>query len=147
LAQVWWCLNFGNLLSGSLRISAPSAFELPFNAENAEIRRGPKKTIDLRHYPQISGCCSSTLQLSKISIAMIQREKIEELLKLPAEERRRVVRLLQESLPEEGEAEARSTTGDQPSPAAKWLLSMAGRYSGGPGKRFSGSIPLPNSIL
>lgn len=63
---------------------------------------------------------------------MIQREKIEELLKLPAEERRRVLRLLQESLPEEGEA-APSTNGDQTSTAAQWLLSMAGRYSGGPG--------------
>lgn len=41
-----------------------------------------------------------------MSIAMIQREKIEELLKLPAEERRRVLRLLQESLSEEGEAVA-----------------------------------------
>lgn len=64
---------------------------------------------------------------------MIQREKIEELLKLPAEERRRVLRLLQESLPENGEAISSSTNGDQASPAAKWLLSMAGRYSGGPG--------------
>jgi hypothetical protein len=64
---------------------------------------------------------------------MIQREQIEELLKLPAEERRRVLRLLQESLPEEGEAVARFQIGDQTSPAAKWLLSMAGRYSGGPG--------------
>jgi hypothetical protein len=61
---------------------------------------------------------------------MIQREKIEELLKLPADERRRVLRLLQESLSEESET---STNGDQTSPAAKWLLSMAGRYSGGPG--------------
>jgi hypothetical protein len=64
---------------------------------------------------------------------MLQREKIEELLKLPAEERRRVVRLLQESLPEEGDDVAAGTNGEQPSPAAKWLLSMAGRYSGGPG--------------
>ena len=64
---------------------------------------------------------------------MIQRDKIEELLKLPAEERRRVLRLLQESLPQEGEAVTPSTIGDEPSPAAKWLLSMAGRYSGGPG--------------
>jgi len=63
---------------------------------------------------------------------MIQREKIEELLKLPTEERRRVLRLLQESLTEEGETVASSTNGDQTSPAAKWLLSMAGRYSGGP---------------
>lgn len=66
-------------------------------------------------------------------IAMIQNEKIEELLKLPAGERRRVLRLLQESLVEEVETEAPSINGDQTSPAAKWLLSMAGRYSGGPG--------------
>jgi hypothetical protein len=64
---------------------------------------------------------------------MIQKEKIEELLKLPTEERRRVLRLLQESLTEEDETVASSTNGDQTSPAAKWLLSMAGRYSGGPG--------------
>ena len=61
---------------------------------------------------------------------MIQREKIEELLKLPVDERRRVVRLLQESLPPEGQGQR--TNGDA-SPAANWLLSMAGRYSGGPG--------------
>lgn len=64
---------------------------------------------------------------------MIQKEKIEELLKLPTEERRRVLRLLQESLPEEDETVAPSTPADQTSSAAKWLLSMAGRYSGGPG--------------
>jgi len=29
--------------------------------------------------------------------------------------------------------EAPSSNGGQTSPAAKWLLSMAGRYSGGPG--------------
>jgi hypothetical protein len=68
-----------------------------------------------------------------MSIAMIQREKIEELLKLPVEERRRVLRLLQESLTEEGDVVASSTNGAQTSPAAKWLLSMAGRYSGGAG--------------
>jgi hypothetical protein len=64
---------------------------------------------------------------------MIQREKIEELLKLPAEERRRVLQLLQESLSEDGETVVSSTNGDQTSLAAKWLLSMVGRYSGGPG--------------
>ena len=64
---------------------------------------------------------------------MIEKEKIEELLKLPTEERRLVLRLLQESLPEEGEPVTQSTSGDQPSTAAKWLLSMTGRYSGGPG--------------
>ena len=80
----------------------------------------------------VFGCCSSTPQLGKMSTAMIQREQIEELLKLPVEERRRVLRLLQESLLEEG-AVAPSTIGNQTSPAANWLLSMAGRYSGGPG--------------
>ena len=74
---------------------------------------------------------------------MIQREKIEELLKLPIEERRRVLRLLQESLPEEGEAVAPSTVANQTSPAAKWLLSMAGRYSGGPGN----TAPRADEIL
>jgi hypothetical protein len=69
----------------------------------------------------------------KISIAMIQKEKIEELLRLPAEERRRVLQLLQESLREGDEAVAPSANADQPSPAAKWLLSRAGRYSGEPG--------------
>ena len=64
---------------------------------------------------------------------MIQREKIEELLKLPVDERRKVVRLLQESLPSQSGASSQPTNGDQTSPAAKWLLSMAGRYSGGPG--------------
>lgn len=64
---------------------------------------------------------------------MIHKEKIEELLKLPVEERRRVLRLLQASLPEEAGAVDPSISADQPSPAAKWLLSMAGRYSGGPG--------------
>ncbi|HAF24371.1 MAG TPA: hypothetical protein DCK93_15960 [Blastocatellia bacterium] len=64
---------------------------------------------------------------------MIQREKIEELLNLPVDERRRVLRLLQDSLPEKDERESRPPDRDQTSPAAKWLLSMAGRYSGGPG--------------
>ena len=62
---------------------------------------------------------------------MIQGEQIEELLKLPADERRRVLQLLQQSLRVEGEAH--STNENQTSSAAKWLLSMAGRYSGGPG--------------
>ena len=64
---------------------------------------------------------------------MIKREKVEELLNLPVDERREVLRLLEESLPAQGEPQSQSTNGDQTSPAAKWLLSMAGRYSGGPG--------------
>lgn len=82
---------------------------------------------------RVSSAVHQLFSQVKMSITMLQREKIEELLKLPAEERRRVLRLLQESLPQEGEAVATSTIGDQTSPAAKWLLSMAGRYSGGPG--------------
>jgi hypothetical protein len=63
---------------------------------------------------------------------MIAKEQIKELLSLPVDERRRLLRLLQESLTEERELQSQSN-GDQPSPAANWLLSLAGRYSGGPG--------------
>lgn len=63
---------------------------------------------------------------------MIRREQIEELLKMPVDERRRVLQLLQASLPGD-ETETPLVNGGQTSPAAKWLLSMAGRYSGGPG--------------
>jgi hypothetical protein len=66
---------------------------------------------------------------------MIQREKIEELLNLPIDERREVLRLLQESLPLQDDCP--SSNGNEISPAAKWLLSMAGRYSGGPGNTAS----------
>src|SRR5215475_6499716 len=55
-------------------------------------------------------------------VAMIHKEKIKELLSLPVDERRRLLRLLQESLPVEAERQSQSN-GDQPSPAAKWLLS------------------------
>lgn len=66
---------------------------------------------------------------------MIQREKIEELLNLPVDERREVLRLLQESLATRDECQ--STNGNEISPAAKWLLSVAGQYSGGPGNTAS----------
>jgi hypothetical protein len=66
-------------------------------------------------------------------ITMIKREKVEELLNLPVDERRQLLRLLQESLPAQEQRQSQSTNGDQPSSAAKWLLSMSGRYSGGPG--------------
>ncbi len=64
---------------------------------------------------------------------MIRREQIEELLSLPVDERRRLLQLLQESLPGDGERQSQPKNEDQPSPAAKWLLSISGRYSGGPG--------------
>lgn len=64
---------------------------------------------------------------------MIKREQIDELLNLPVDERRQVLRLLQESLPAQDERQSASQNGDQPSSAANWLLSMAGRYSGGRG--------------
>jgi len=63
---------------------------------------------------------------------MSQREQIEELLKMPADERRRILQLLQASLSRD-KTETSFANGRQTSPAAKWLLSMAGRYSGGPG--------------
>lgn len=61
---------------------------------------------------------------------MIHKETLEELLKLPIDERRRVVGLLRASITDDDQ---RSSNGDQVSPAARWLLSMAGRYSGGSG--------------
>jgi len=63
--------------------------------------------------------------------SMIRREQIEELLKMPVDERRRVLQLLQASLP--GDKTETPLVNGGTSPAAKWLLSMAGRYSGGPG--------------
>ena len=71
-----------------------------------------------------------------MSGVMIRREQIEELLKLPIDERRRLLRLLQESLSREGDRDSKPENG-QPSPAARWLLSMSGRYSGGPGNTAS----------
>ena len=73
------------------------------------------------------------LQLSKMITVMIEPNKIDELLKLPAEERRRVLRLLQESLPGANDLQGEAANSEQTSPAAKWLLSMAGRFTGGPG--------------
>jgi hypothetical protein len=64
--------------------------------------------------------------------SMIRREQIEELLKMPVNERRRVLQLLQASLSVD-KTHTVSENGEQTSPAARWLLSMAGRYSGGPG--------------
>jgi len=67
--------------------------------------------------------------------SMIRREQIEELLKMPVDERRRLLQLLQASLSGEKTETPLVNGGNagQTSPAAKWLLSMAGRYSGGPG--------------
>ena len=62
---------------------------------------------------------------------MIEKEKIQELLDLPVEERQSILRLLEDSRSEDG-ARLGAAPGEL-SAAAKWLLSMAGRYSGGPG--------------
>ena len=59
---------------------------------------------------------------------MIRQEQIEELLSRSVEERRQLVRLLQESL----QSESESRNGEA-SRAAKWLLAMSGRYAGGVG--------------
>ena len=73
--------------------------------------------------------------------SMIQREKIDELLKAPIDERRRVLRLLQESLLQEKDKSSASAEKD--ASGAKWLRSMAGRYSGGPGS----TAPRADDIL
>ena len=52
---------------------------------------------------------------------MIRREQIEELLKMPVDERRRVLQLLQASLPGD-KTETPLVNGGQTSPAAKWLF-------------------------
>ena len=59
---------------------------------------------------------------------MIRQEQIEELLSRPVDERRQLVRLLLKSL----QSETQSHNGEA-SAAAKWLLAMSGRYSGGHG--------------
>ena len=64
--------------------------------------------------------------------SMIRKEQIEELLKMSVDDRRRVLQLLQASLAEDKSGRP-LVNGGQPSPAAKWLLSMSGRYSGGSG--------------
>lgn len=56
---------------------------------------------------------------------MIRPEHIEELLSLPVDERRRLLRLLQESLVVESERRSELPNGDHGSPAAKWLLSKS----------------------
>lgn len=60
-------------------------------------------------------------------------KQIDELLKLPAGERRRVVQLLEASLREGSEVPPDPGSDKDCSPAAKWLLNRAGRYTGGPG--------------
>jgi len=62
----------------------------------------------------------------------IRRKQVEVLPKMPVDERRRGLRLLQPSLAGD-KTETSPVNGRQISPAATWLLSMAGRYSGGPG--------------
>ena len=63
---------------------------------------------------------------------MIRNEQIEELLRLPVDERRQLLQLLQESLPAEtGRQPPRN--GEQTSTAAQWLLSISGRYAAGSG--------------
>ncbi len=63
--------------------------------------------------------------------SMIQNYSLEVLLKHRIDDRRRVLGFLQASISGDDEV---SPNGDQVSPAAKWLLSLAGRYSGGSGR-------------
>jgi hypothetical protein len=56
---------------------------------------------------------------------MVRIEQIEELLKMPVDERRRVLQLLQASLAGDN-AETPFANGEQPSPAAKWGGTLLG---------------------
>jgi hypothetical protein len=56
------------------------------------------------------------------------------LLGLPLPERLQIAqKLIESAVSETASQAAPSTEPEEISPAAKWLLSMAGRYSGGPG--------------
>ncbi len=73
---------------------------------------------------------------------MIAQHELQHLLNLPEKEKLLLAYLLLDSVVAKANgqattAEAQSSvdtgeTSDEPSPAAKWLLSMAGRYSSGP---------------
>lgn len=76
--------------------------------------------------------------------AMIAQQELQNLLNLPDQEKLRLAHRLLESVvtkpngqPVEAiaqpVAEESAQAPDEPSPAAQWLLSMAGMFSGGPG--------------
>jgi hypothetical protein len=60
---------------------------------------------------------------------MLEQKQLDELLHLPVEERRQVLSLLQESLNQTDEAVDDAQVSPAPSPAARWILSLSGRYS------------------
>ena len=65
---------------------------------------------------------------------MIAQQELQHLLALPLTERLRIAQRLIDSAVRETESESATiAVPDEPSAGAKWLLSMAGRYSGGPG--------------
>jgi hypothetical protein len=74
------------------------------------------------------------IEATKMPDVMIAQQELHHLLNLPLLERLRIAQRLIESAVEEAHGHPKiSATAEELSPAAKWLLSMAGRYSGGPG--------------
>ncbi len=62
---------------------------------------------------------------------MIAQQELQHLLSLPLPERLRIAQRLIDSAVTETDAQAETPATDEPSAGAKWLLSMAGIYSGG----------------
>lgn len=60
---------------------------------------------------------------------MLEQKQLDELLHLPVDERRKVLSLLQESLIETNDTVDDAEVPTAPSASARWLLSLAGRYS------------------
>lgn len=64
---------------------------------------------------------------------MIAQLELHNLLNLPLAERLQIAQKLIESAITEARGQSETPASEETSPAAKWLMSMAGRYSGGPG--------------
>lgn len=65
---------------------------------------------------------------------MIAQQELQNLLALPLPERLQIVqKLIESAVSETASQVAMESKPEEISPAAKWLLAMAGRYSGGPG--------------
>ena len=64
---------------------------------------------------------------------MIEDKQLENLLGLPAEERLKLARILIDSAVESSRQDLSKTNGDEKVGGKNALLSLAGRYAGGPG--------------
>ncbi len=67
---------------------------------------------------------------------MIAKQELQRLLNLPLSERVQIAQRLTENIPAEGQSDSNGqaiNVETEESAASEWLLSMAGRYSGGMG--------------